>query len=145
MPWPFYGRCLVLAIGALLIAIVALTLAREYRARLLASALVLSSLPYLLFAAYSQCNVVHWQVEATGTLLFLLIALLGAFKGLRYLAWGWLMHPLWDLGLHWQTAQRPSHCALYVVSCALFDVLLAATILRRERTWRTERASRGTF
>ena len=128
--------------GAILAAIwmVVMLIARPRIARAgHAALLVVAALFYVRFAieagAYSGL-----AIELIGTAIFAAIALKGFRSGGNLLAWGWALHPVWDVALH--TGPLGEYAPLgYVVSCVSFDLLVAAFVWRTLREARTPAAA----
>lgn len=87
------------------------------------SVLLVAVLIYVLLALFSG-NPVFVAIEIIGLLLFLLLIGLGYRYTLWFIVMGWIMHVLWDVGLH------PAQTAPYVPQwyawlCVGFDVVMA--------------------
>lgn len=117
-----------LALGAVL-ALVCVRLGRRLRrqrARVVwASGLVLVTLVYVGFAAVRGDGAAV-VAEALGALAFGAMALRGLRGHPGWLAAGWLLHPLWDLGLHPPLAAP----TWYVWLCLSFDTVVGIALLR---------------
>ena len=79
-------------------------------------------------AALSDGRRLWLSVEVGSSLVFLACAFLGLWLGPRWLALGYLLHGLWDMGHH------PKRIQTRVVSwfpplCATFDFVVAAFIV----------------
>lgn len=130
----FYARCSALALGGLLLFVVFSLRWPRYCRWVAAVGLPVSSALYIVFLLLSVCSRMHWQLELLGTVVFAGVAWWGLRRGLNILIWGWLAHPLWDLGLHHQVLTQQviaqqGGCATYVLTCALFDWTLACALL----------------
>ena len=101
--------------------------------KVLSSGLVIAALIYVLFAAIA--GRLDWLLyEALGAGLFAVFAYFGR-RSSRWLAAGWGLHPLWDLGLHARESAGAAHAPeWYVVACLAFDLLVAVLILRDRRS-----------
>lgn len=73
------------------------------------------------------------MLEMGGVLLFGTIAILGRGKWSKFLAIGWLLHPVWDLALH--APFGPHHHApeWYVWACVSFDIIVGMYLLQLEK------------
>ncbi|MEM1177714.1 MAG: hypothetical protein AAGM22_05185 [Acidobacteriota bacterium] len=88
-------------------------------------------------------------VEMAGVALYALFAFLGRRRSELFLAAGWALHPVWDLGVHGLHGAhdlpglpeallglRPGVSYApewYVLACLSFDVLVAMLIVRDHR------------
>ncbi|MEM7501010.1 MAG: DUF6010 family protein [Pseudomonadota bacterium] len=98
--------------------------------RLLGRALVVAALVYVLFAAVWG-NAYWVAVEAFGVVAYSAFYWLSARHSPLWLAFGWLVHPVWDVFLH--LAGPGAHVApgWYAVACMSFDVTVAVYIFVR--------------
>ena len=91
--------------------------------------LVAAALVYLALALARDAPLLATAFEAGGVAVFGVLAALGAARGRRWLAAGWLLHAAWD-GLH-----LPGHLAFapeeYAWLCLAFDVVAGLALLRR--------------
>ncbi len=72
---------------------------------------------------------VSWvSIEMAGVLLYGVFAYLGFRKHALWLAFGWLMHVGWDIGLHLFGPGAHIVPAWYAYACISFDVLMAGYI-----------------
>lgn len=95
------------------------------KARLSMTVLVflLAVLTYVSLALVSG-NILFVAVELVGLVLFIFIIGLGYIYSFWFIALGWLLHVLWDIGL------RPDETAPYIPQwymwgCAGFDIVMA--------------------
>ena len=96
---------------------------QKIRITLTTVALLAAVLVYVLLALFSS-NPVFIAVEIIGLLLFLFLIGLGYRYTLWFVAMGWILHVLWDVGLY------PAQTAPYVPQwyawlCVGFDVAMA--------------------
>lgn len=98
---------------------------------ILAIALLVAALIYLGFGFFGDAPAAWLVTEALGVGIYGLIAWLGVRYGLGWLAFGWGMHPVWDVGLHWLGEATPFVPKWYVVLCIGFDLAVAIAILER--------------
>ena len=102
---------------------------------ILAQGLVIAALIYVGFAALWS-NLGWVAIELGGLLIYGLFALLAWRHTVLWLAAGWAVHPLWDMGLHWVGQGHTIAPAWYVIACLAFDLLVAGYILTRLHSWR---------
>lgn len=112
-------------------AVVFLTICRaisETESQALAVGLVIAALIYLGFAVLGEASASWIVVEGVGVGIYSLLAVLG----LRYSNWwlmmGWLLHPVWDVWLHFLEQGASFTPAWYALSCMSFDLLVAVYI-----------------
>jgi hypothetical protein len=102
--------------------------ARRYTAVLLALMLAVAALVYVYFALRSGADAAWMAIELTG------LGIYGAFawQGLRrspwWLAAGWLLHPVWDVAVHYLGPGRAMAPESYTVPCLSFDLVVAAVM-----------------
>ena len=100
--------------------------------RLFAAGLVIAAAIYVIFAVVAG----EWDwvgIESLGVALFSVVAVVGRGRREWLLALGWLIHPLWDLGLHHFFGVSMFAPAWYVWGCLGFDVVVGAFLLVRKR------------
>ncbi len=98
--------------------------------RLLAVGLIIAALIYIGLAIFEGDS--RWVgVEAAGTLLYSAFALAGLKYTVRWIAIGWLLHPLWDLVVHYAGPGAHIVPAWYAWACLSFDVIVALYIGKR--------------
>ena len=93
------------------------------RLTITALALFIAALIYVLFALTSR-NELYIATEVVGLLFFLLLIWLGYKYSFWFVALGWLLHVLWDLGLHPEQTV-PYVPQWYAWLCVGFDAVLA--------------------
>ncbi len=86
-----------------------------------AGGLVVAALVYVAFAVARGAPPLALAFEAAGVVGYGMFAWLGLRGHAGWLAAGWLLHPLWDVGLHTGFALAP---AWYVWACLGFDVVV---------------------
>lgn len=97
---------------------------RGRRARLWwAGGLVIAAFVYVVFAL-AQGDLGSASVEWLGVAVFGGAAALGVRGHTGWLAAGWLLHPLWDAGLHPPLAAP----AWYVWACLSFDAVVGVAL-----------------
>lgn len=90
------------------------------------AALLITALVYVVMALLSH-NILFVSIEILGLVLFLFMIGLGYFYSFWFIAMGWLLHVLWDIGLH------PDQTAPYVPQwytwlCVGFDSAMAVYV-----------------
>lgn len=113
------------------------------RRHLLGTGLVGAAVAYIMFAllwgrpnendeiTIMSFSSVMW-LEVTGLAVYgSCYPLAIVFQSDLWLALGWVLHPLWDMLLHWGKEAPASHVApqWYVLTCASFDVAVAGYIV----------------
>ncbi len=93
--------------------------------------LVVAAVIYVGFAIAAQAPAPWLLIECLGLLVYSSLAILGLRHRVGWLALGWLLHPLWDLVLHFWQAGSEFTPGWYVLSCLSFDLLVGAVITRR--------------
>ena len=92
--------------------------------------LVVAGLIYVAFAVATGAPAWVVGVEAVGAALCVGVVWRG-WRDLRWIAAGWALHPLWDVGVH-ALGGVPAP-AWYVWACVSFDVLVGAVLWRWAR------------
>lgn len=100
--------------------------------RILAVALVVAALVYVVFAAARGAAAQWLVVEAGGVPLFAAFAWAGLRRSPLWLAAGWALHVAWDVGLHSAVA-TPFVPSWYPPLCVGFDLIVALWIAIRWR------------
>lgn len=89
--------------------------------------LVVAAVIYLWFAIDSGSN--GWiPLEALGIGLYGALAWLGITRSYNWLALGWLLHPIWDIALHFLGPGAHIVADWYAIACVSFDVAMAGYI-----------------
>ena len=97
------------------------------RYHLLAAGLSIASLVYVVFALISL-NTIWITVEVVGLLLFLMFVWLAYQYSFWFVALGWLLHIVWDVGIHgMETA--PYVPQWYAWLCVGFDGIVACYLM----------------
>jgi len=86
-------------------------------------ALFIAALIYVLFALVTR-NELYIAIEIVGLMLFLFLIWLGYQYSFWFVVLGWLLHVMWDVGLHPAQA-LPYVPQWYAWLCMGFDVVLA--------------------
>lgn len=94
----------------------------------LAIGLFIAAAIYVGFAVGSGSG--RWLlVESSGALACGFIGWLGVRGSALWLASGWGLHPLWDIGLHLYGPGAAIAPAWYALACLSFDLVVAAFVL----------------
>ncbi len=88
----------------------------------------IAALVYVAFALCASADFRWIVIEALGVLVYGGLAALGLYRSQGWLALGWAVHPIWDLGLQLIGGGAAFSPAWYAVSCISFDLLVAAYI-----------------
>ncbi len=96
--------------------------------------LLIAAAIYLLFALIAV-DAAWLGVEALGVVAYGTFVWLGRRFSFYFVAAGWLLHPIWDVGLHLRGPGRHVAPDWYAIACVSFDVLLAIVIARRVYGW----------
>jgi len=117
----FYVALGVILAGSLLTYFSRFAVVARYR--LLAVALTIASLLYVFFAGLTLDP--GWvTVEVVGLLLFLFFIWLGFQYSFWFVVLGWLLHIVWDIGVHPQET-APYVPQWYAWICVGFDAVVA--------------------
>ncbi len=93
-----------------------------------AAGLVAVALVYVALAAARGAPPLAVAFELGGVVVYGVFAWLGLRGSLGWLSAGWLLHSVWDVGLHTGFALAP---AWYVWACLGFDVVVGLTLYGR--------------
>lgn len=104
----------------------------ESRLKILGYALIIAALIYVLFAVLAS-NLVWIGIESLGVLLYGASFILSKSRSSNLLAVGWLLHPVWDVGLHLSGSGSIVAPEWYVVMCISFDITVACYLLAQAR------------
>ena len=117
----FYAASGVILAGGLLFYCRRYSVVTRYH--LLAIGLSIASFLYVIFALFSLNNI--WiTMEVVGLLLFLMFIWLAYHYSFWFIALGWLLHIVWDIGVHaHETA--PYVPQWYAWLCVGFDAVVA--------------------
>lgn len=91
--------------------------------RWLSIGLLIAALIYVVFSAFSL-NVLWIAVEVLGLLLFSMFVWMGFHYSQWFVAMGWLLHVIWDYGLH-PNQSLPYVPGWYPALCIGFDTVVA--------------------
>lgn len=99
---------------------------------MLALGLLTAALVYLGFALFRGGPV--WIVaELLGVGTYGLLAWMGLRRSPLWLAGGWALHPVWDVGVHLIATEGSPAPAWYIIACISFDLLVAGGVAMRFR------------
>jgi hypothetical protein len=121
----------VLLVGAILaLPLIAVThLLRAHARQILCIVLLMAALAYVLFAVRGAAGPIWIAVELLGGTIFGAMGWAGVRGSLWWLAAGWALHPLWDIGLHYiGPGSAFVHPLRYPVPCVSFDWLAAGYV-----------------
>ena len=96
----------------------------------LALGLVLAAVVYVGFAL-AGAGLMWVLVDALGVIGYGALAWLGLKRSALWLAAGWALHPVWDVGLHIAGSGAAFAPAWYAILCLGFDLLVAGYIVFR--------------
>ncbi|MBO6576786.1 MAG: hypothetical protein JJ896_14250 [Rhodothermales bacterium] len=104
----------------------------EERDRWLALGLFVAAQVYVIFGFMAGQDL--WLlIELLGVPVFAAFAWFGLMRDLRILAVGWMLHTLWDAGLHLAGGGALVAPRWYVLACLGFDLAVGVAIWR---AWR---------
>jgi uncharacterized protein DUF6010 len=95
---------------------------------LLATVLFAAAGAYFGFAVVGPVSRLWLLVELLQVVAFGLFGLYGWRGSPNWLALGWALHPLWDVGVHYAGPGRSFAPRGYVFACVTFDLVVAAYI-----------------
>ncbi|WP_455206394.1 hypothetical protein [Kaarinaea lacus] len=96
---------------------------QNYKLAISVLGLLIAVALYVLLAVLTG-NPVFIAIEVVGLMLFLFLIWLGYYYSLWFIAVGWLLHVLWDVGL--QPAQTAPYIPQwYTWLCVGFDIVMA--------------------
>lgn len=88
------------------------------------SGLVIAALIYLSFALYYSDT--QWLlIESAGVFAFGITYWLAVAYSPLWLAFGWGLHPMWDIFLHWLGPGTHIAPIWYAIACLSFDLAVA--------------------
>lgn len=118
------------AIGGAVLSLLAFLLSRFVRdiagRTLLATVLFAAAGAYFGFAFQPGVSRVWVLIELLQAIAFGTLGLYGWRGPARWLALGWLLHPLWDFPLHYLGPGRSFAPWTYAIACISFDWVVAA-------------------
>ncbi len=96
---------------------------------LLALLLCGAALTYVRFAVEAGAGSGWVVAELAGVVLYGGLAVRGLRGSPMWLAAGWALHPVWDIGLHYFGPGRAFAPEAYAISCLSWDLLVAAYVV----------------
>jgi uncharacterized protein DUF6010 len=127
-----FGLLVEGAVGAVVLIAIAFLLSRftgDIIGRsLLVIFLFIAAGAYFGFAIGAGAGPIWTLVELVHVVIFGTMALLGLRGSPYWIAAGWALHPLWDIGLHYIGPGHSFAPVTYVVACVSFDLVVAAYI-----------------
>ena len=120
------------AIGALLLVAIAFLLSRFTKdivgRAFLVILLFTATGAYFGFVVMSGVGPIWLLVELLHIIVFGAMALLGLRGSPYWLAIGWALHPVWDVGLHFIGPGNSFAPFTYTIACVSFDLVVALYI-----------------
>ena len=95
---------------------------------LLATALFAAAGAYFGFAVVARPPAIWSLLELLQVVAFGTLGLMGWKGRAKWLGLGWLLHPVWDFGVHHLGPGRSFAPVTYVFACITFDWVVAAYI-----------------
>ena len=93
-------------------------LLRTNARQLLFAVLLIAALAYVLFAVQAEAGAGWTPLELLGVVLYGTIGRKGLRGSMWWLAAGWALHPIWDIGLHYFGPGRSFvHPLRYPIPC----------------------------
>lgn len=131
------------AFGGAVLALIAFLLSRfvkDFVGRtVLTIGLFVSAGAYFGFAIVGPASQIWVLIELLQVIAFSAIGLVGWKGSAKWLALGWVLHPLWDFGMHHLGPGRSFAPLTYVFACIAFDWVVAAYVLIAYRRRATNR------
>ena len=125
------------AIGGALLSLIAFLLSRfvsDIAGRtVLATVLFAAAGAYFGFAVVAPVSRVWLLIELLQCIAYGTMGLIGWRGSAKWLALGWALHPVWDVGMHYIGPGREIGPWTYAIACLSFDWIVAAYILIRYR------------
>jgi hypothetical protein len=120
------------AIGGAVLSLLAFLLSRFTRdvvgRTLLATVLFAAAGAYLGFAFEVGVPRIWTLIELLQCIAIGTLGLMGWRGSAKWLALGWVLHPVWDFGLHYLGPGRAIAPLRYTIACLSFDWVVAAYI-----------------
>lgn len=96
---------------------------------LLAVVLVGAALAYIYFAVRASEGAYWITGEIVGVAIYGTMGLLGIRRSPLWLAAGWVLHPVWDLALHYFGPGGSFAPEAYTITCLSFDLVVAGYVV----------------
>jgi hypothetical protein len=120
------------AIGGAVLSLIAFLLSKFVTGivgrTLLATALFAAAGAYFGFAVVARPPAIWSLLELLQVVAFGTLGLMGWKGPAKWLGLGWLLHPVWDFGVHHLGPGRSFAPLTYVFACITFDWVVAAYI-----------------
>jgi hypothetical protein len=120
------------AIGGAVLSLIAFLLSRFVKdivgRTALATGLFAAAGAYFGFAIVGPVSRIWVLIELLQVIAFSAMGLAGWKGSPKWLALGWVLHPLWDFVLHYLAPGRTFAPLAYTISCITFDWVVAAYI-----------------
>jgi hypothetical protein len=127
-----FGLLVEGAVGAVPLIAIAYLLSRFTRdilgRSLLVGSLFIAAAAYFGFAAWAGAAGVWILIELLQVLAFGAAALLGLRGSPYWIAAGWALHPLWDIGVHYVGPGNSFTPMAYPILCGAFDLVVVAYV-----------------
>lgn len=125
------------AIGGAALSLIAFLLSRfvsEVAGRtLLVTVLFAAAGAYFGFAVVAPVSRIWLLIELLQCIAFGVLGLYGWRGSAKWLALGWVLHPVWDFGMHYVGPGSGVGPWTYAIACLTFDWVVATYILARYR------------
>jgi hypothetical protein len=118
------------AVGGALSVLIA-HLARRHTRAILATVLIGAAAFYILFAARAGAGTAWIVAEVIGVSIYGGMGIAGVRGSLWWMAAGWALHPVWDMGLHYFGPGHAFAPEPYAIACLSWDWLTTAYIVYR--------------
>jgi hypothetical protein len=105
--------------------------AGRYTRHVLAATLVLAALAYVAFSLHAGAGGAWLAIELLGLAFYGAFAVRGVSGSHRWMAAGWLLHPVWDLAVHHFGPADAYSPDRYEIACLGFDFVVAAVVALR--------------
>ncbi|MFY8274642.1 hypothetical protein AAEU32_11020 [Pseudoalteromonas sp. SSDWG2] len=120
---------LVGTLGGWVLTLFAYRQGNEHPSNILGAGLIIAALIYVFFALL-YANTTWLVIEFAGVGVCSLLFWLAKRYSIYFLAIGWLLHPVWDVGLHLIVQDGQFAPLWYVYLCISFDVVVALGMVK---------------
>ncbi|HEY9516510.1 MAG TPA: DUF6010 family protein [Gemmatimonadaceae bacterium] len=100
----------------------------RYTRQILVVGLVLAALAYVHFSMDANDRPLWMAVELAGVAVYGTVAARGLRGSLWWIVAGWVLHPVWDIALHYTGPGRAFAPEWYTVLCLGWDLVVAGVI-----------------
>lgn len=115
------------ALGGALSSLVAMT-ARRFTLHLMGITLAGAAAVYVVFAGVAGAGSIWMGVELAGVAVYAALAVVGVRYSPWWLVAGWLLHPLWDVVLHYFGPGHAFAPESYTIACVTWDWIAASML-----------------